>query len=256
LFALNIVAWPRDPALLDLLGETLRGGADTARSAGIAIVGGHSIDDPEPKYGLVALGEVRPDKVIANTGARPGDHLVLTKPIGTGILSTALKRDLISDRDLAPAVATMSALNAGGMRAMRAVGDAVHASTDVTGFGLLGHLHNLLEASGVGARVDAARVPLLPGARDLAQRGVVPGGSQRNLEAADGFTTWRADVALAERLLLTDAQTSGGLLIAVPPTHRDRLLEALEREGTEVRADLGHVTSAPAGTIEVVYGDA
>src|SRR5207253_6550411 len=163
----------------DVLGEVLRGGADVARAAGAFVLGGHSIDDPEPKYGMAVVGEVHPDRIVTNAGARPGDALVLTKPIGTGVLTTALKRDLLSEPELARAVTVMTTLNAAAARAMLAVG--VHAATDVTGFGLLGHLHSLLEASGAAAEVTAHAVPLLPHARDMAARGAVPGGTQRNL---------------------------------------------------------------------------
>ena len=142
LIALNLVGWPRDVIPYDVLGEVLRGGADVARAAGAFVLGGHSIDDPEPKYGMAVVGEVHPDRIVTNAGARPGDALVLTKPIGTGVLTTALKRDLLSEAELASAVAVMTTLNAAAARAMLAVG--VHAATDVTGFGLLGHLHSLL----------------------------------------------------------------------------------------------------------------
>jgi len=160
LFALNLVGWPRDTLPYDLLGDVLRGGADVAREAGAFVLGGHSIDDPEPKYGMVAIGEVHPDRIVTNAGALPGDALVLTKPIGTGVLATALKRDLLDGAAIAPAVAVMTTLNAGAARALRAV--RAHAATDVTGFGLLGHLHNLLAASGAAAEIAAAAVPARP----------------------------------------------------------------------------------------------
>ena len=160
LFTLNLVGWPRETALLELLGDVLKGGADVVREAGAFILGGHSVDDPEPKFGMVAVGEVHPARVVTNAGARPGDALVLTKPIGTGVLATGLKRDLLTEEQLGPAVAAMTTLNAGAARAMLAVG--VHAGTDVTGFGLLGHLHSLLLASGAAAELKAATVPLLP----------------------------------------------------------------------------------------------
>src|SRR5205823_5489327 len=165
LLALNLVGWPREGLSLELLGEVLRGGAEVAGAAGAFVLGGHSVDDPEPKYGMVAIGEVHPDRIVRNSGARPGDALVLTKPLGTGVLTTALKRDLLTEADLAPAVAAMTTLNAGAARAMLAMGKSVHAATDVTGFGLLGHARTLLEASGVAAELAAAAVPLLPHAR-------------------------------------------------------------------------------------------
>lgn len=251
LIALNLVAWPRDPAMLAVLGDTLRGGADVAAKAGAFIVGGHSIDDSEPKYGMVVLGDVRPDKVITNAGARVGDALVLTKPIGTGILSTALKRDLIGPGAMADAVRSMTALNADALDAVREVEGAVHAMTDVTGFGLLGHLHNVVAASGVGARLAARSVPLFAGAQDLAARGIVPGGTRRNLEAAARFTRFPPGLDDATALLLADAQTSGGLLVAVAVDRADHLVSALRARGTPAAARIGEIV-ATAGTIEVV----
>ena len=248
LFALNLVGWPRDTLPLSLLGDVLRGAADVARDAGAFVLGGHSIDDPEPKFGMVAIGEAHPDRIVTNAGARPGDALVLTKPIGTGILATALKRDLIDQAALEPAVTAMTTLNAGAARAMAATG--VHAATDVTGFGLLGHLHQLLAASGAAAELDAAAVPLLPGARELVGRDAVPGGTKRNLDAMRDHVTFDS-VDDPIRVLLADAQTSGGLLIAVAPERLAALLDALAREGTPTRAVIGRVTPGPAGRITV-----
>jgi len=249
LLALNLVGWPRDKVPLDLLGDVLRGGQDIAREAGAFVLGGHSVDDPEPKYGMVAIGEVHPARVVTNAGARPGDALVLTKPIGTGILTTALKRDLLTAADLAPAVMVMTTLNAGAARAMRAVD--VHAATDVTGFGLLGHLHSLLTASGAAAEIRAASVPLLPRARELAERGAIPGGTRRNLESLAGAVEFAAGIDEATRLLLADAQTSGGLLIALPETQVPALRTALERERAPAAAAIGRVVAGPPGRIAV-----
>ena len=251
LVALNLVAWPRTPDLLELLGATLRGAADIAAQAGALILGGHSIDDAEPKFGMVALGEVRPDKVITNAQARAGDALVLTKPLGTGILSTALKRSMITEGDMASAIRSMETLNAGAARAMAELGGAVHAATDVTGFGLLGHLHNILAASDVGARLRADRVPWFGGVRDLAAQGAVPGGTERNLAAAARYTRYDSRVSEVERVLLNDAQTSGGLLIAVAAGGAERLLTALRREATPAAALIGELT-ADAGQVDVV----
>ena len=249
LIALNLVGWPRDKVPLELLGDVLRGGQDVAREAGAFVLGGHSVDDPEPKYGMVAIGEVHPARIVTNAGARPGDALVLTKPIGTGILTTALKRDLLTAADLAPAVAVMTTLNAGAARALRAVD--VHAATDVTGFGLLGHLHSLLTASGAAAEVQAAAVPLLARARELAERGAIPGGTRRNLESLSGAVEFAAGIDETTRLLLADAQTSGGLLIALPESQVQTLRAALERERAPVAAQIGRVVAGPAGRIAV-----
>lgn len=251
LFALNLVGWPREGLPFELLGEVIRGGADVARAAGAFILGGHSVDDPEPKYGMAAVGEARPDRIVTNAGAKAGDVLVLTKPLGTGVLTTALKRDLVSEADLAEAVATMTTLNAGAARAMLGLGDAVHAATDVTGFGLLGHLGTLLEASHVAAEVDSSAVPLLARARELAERGAVPGGTTRNIEHAATTVTFASGVDQALRVLLSDAQTSGGLLIAVAPQRADALVTALEREATPVAAVIGRVVNGPSGHIRV-----
>jgi selenide, water dikinase len=252
LLALNLVAWPRDTLPLDLLGEVLRGGQEVAREAGAFVLGGHSVDDPEPKYGMAVIGEVHPDRIVTNAGAREGDALVLTKPIGTGILTTALKRDLATAADLAPAVAAMTTLNAGAARAMTNVSTPIHAATDVTGFGLLGHLTSLLSASGVAAEVRAAAVPLFPRARELGERGAVPGGTRRNLESLASAVEFAPAIDEVGRVLLADAQTSGGLLIAVPEPGVAGLLAALRREGTPAAVVIGRVVAGPPGRIRVV----
>lgn len=250
LFALNLVAWPRDPALLALLGPVLEGAAAVATAAGCLLLGGHSIDDAEPKFGMVAIGEVAPDQIITNAGAKPGDRLVLTKPLGTGILATALKRDLIDEAGMAEAVRWMTTLNAGAADAMRIVGPAVHAATDVTGFGLLGHLHSLLNASGVAADLSAS-VPIMAQAERLVEAGSVPGGTVRNLEAADAWTTWPASLSMTRRTILADAQTSGGMLIAVAPASLDALRVALEARGLPAHV-VGTVRGGPPGHITIV----
>jgi selenide, water dikinase len=249
LFALNLVGWPRDTLPLELLGEVLRGAGEVAARAGCPVLGGHSIDDPEPKFGMVVVGDAHPDRLLTNAGARPGDRLVLTKPLGTGILTTALKRGLLDEAALAPAVAAMTTLNAGAAAAALAAGAT--AATDVTGFGLVGHLWNVVRASGVGARLDAAALPALPGALEWAAAGAVPGGTRRNLESVP--VTWGPEVGEAERILAADAQTSGGLLIAVPATGLPALLAGLEAAGAPVAREIGEVT-AEAGVIRVERG--
>jgi selenide,water dikinase len=216
LAAMNVVAFPLERLGGDVLREILRGGAEVANAAGAPIVGGHSIDDPEPKYGLSVTGTVHPAELISNAGARPGDALVLTKPLGVGAVVTARKRGFRDDALLAGAVATMAALNDAAAAAARAAG--AHAMTDVTGFGLLGHLHSLALASGVAARVDAAAVPALDGVPELLEgEEAVSGGSARNREYAQSFTAFAAAVPEARRRLACDATTSGGLLVAVAP---------------------------------------
>jgi selenide,water dikinase len=246
LTALQLVGWPRDELPFDLLGRVVEGGASVLAAAGCTLVGGHSIDDREPKYGFAITGVVHPEHVITNVGARPGDVLVLTKPIGTGLIATGIKAGVASEADAARAVAVMSALNDGACRAMVAVG--VSAATDVTGFGLLGHLGEML-SGGLDAEIDAAAIPSLPGALEMAERGVVPGGTRRNLDHAAGFTDF-GDLPDAGRLLVADAQTSGGLLIAVAPERLDRLVTALRAENTAVSAVIGEM-SAGAGHIRL-----
>jgi selenide,water dikinase len=240
LFALNIVGFPR--ALpLDLLARILEGGAAKAAEAGIPVLGGHSVDDPEPKYGLVALGLVHPERVVRNAGARPDDRLFLTKPLGMGIITTAIKRDAAPTATVEAALTTMATLNRAAAEAMLAVGP--HAATDVTGFGLLGHLLEMLTASGVGAELWLDAVPVVPGTWDLVRAGIYPGGSQRNLDHVSPQVDF-GDLDPAERLLLADAQTSGGLLIAVPAEQASRLAAELAARGVPAAA-IGRVTDEP-----------
>ena len=241
LFALSLVAWPRDTVPFSLLEEVIAGLGETAADAGCPIVGGHSIDSPTPHIGLAVIGEAHPDRLLTLGAARPGDQLVLTKPIGTGILTTALKRDLLPESELSDAIRVMAALNRDAMEAALVAG--VRAATDVTGFGLLGHLANMVAGSRVGARIRSGDVPLLPQARALAERGVAPGGTNRNLEAL-GQVQWGASTTEADRLLLADPQTSGGLLLAVPPGQVERLMAELARIGTPAAALIGEINDS------------
>lgn len=247
LFALNVTAWPRELPF-SILGEVLQGAAEVCREARCPVVGGHSVDDREPKFGMAVIGDVHPAQAWTNSGARAGDILVLTKPIGTGVITTAFKRDLVGVEGLAEAVASMRSLNAAAARAARTV--TVHAATDVTGFGLLGHLRNVLRASGVSAEVSAPAAPLLRHVMELAARGAIAGGSRRNLEAMTEVT-WDDGVSELTRLLLCDAQTSGGLLLAVPPEDAPALVSALEREGTPAAAIIGRIVEGERGSIVV-----
>ena len=251
-WCLNLVGWPRDRLSLDLLGDVLKGGGETVARAGAAILGGHTIDDPEPKYGLMVVGEVHPDHVTTNTAARPGDRLVLTKPIGTGVITTALKQGVAPADAVRAATEAMTTLNEGAAAAAAQAG--VRAATDVTGFGLLGHLSQMLLASGVTAEVWAGAVPRLPGARRLAEDGHVPGGTRRNLAAADQVTTWDPALDEVERALLADAQTSGGLLLAVPALALPRLLDALREHRTPAAAVIGTVAEGRPGTLTIHAG--
>jgi selenide,water dikinase len=252
LWCLNLVGWPREKLPLDLLGEVLKGGAETVARAGATILGGHSIDDPEPKYGLVVVGEVHPDRMTTNAAARAGDRLVLTKPIGTGIVATALKKGAAPADALAAAIASMTALNDGAAEAAREAG--VRGATDVTGFGLLGHLNEMLEASGVAAEIWAGAVPRLVGVRRLAEDGHIAGGTRRNLQAASGTTAFDAGLDETERLILADAQTSGGLLLAVSPASAPQLVSALTSHKSLAAAIIGNVTEGAAGAITVHAG--
>lgn len=227
LTALQLVGWPRDTLPFDLLEEVIAGGANIMEEAGCTIVGGHSIDDPEPKYGFAVTGTVEPDRLVTNAGSQPGDVLVLTKPLGTGIITTALKKGHVGDDVLRAAVAAMTRLNEGAARAMTSVG--VSAATDVTGFGFLGHLVEMTRAAGVGAIVETEAVPLIDGVMDLAEQGFLPGGSKRNMTAvASAVDFGEVDSPLRE--VLADAQTSGGLLISVHPDRLEFLIAALEAE--------------------------
>jgi selenium donor protein len=245
LFALSIIGFPAKKLPLEIMTAILRGGAAVCAEAGIAIVGGHSIDDDEPKYGLSVVGVVDPACVVRNSTARPGDVLVLTKPIGTGVISQGVKVGRAPADVLRGAVAGMAALNRDACAAMLEAGP--NAATDVTGFGLLGHLHEMVHASGVGAEIRVSAIPLYPGARALAEAGVLPGGSRRNAEYFGRWIDWDGSVDDAMRALVTDAQTSGGLLISLPAERLPILREGLARRGV-LGAEIGRIVApAPEG---------
>lgn len=241
--ALNLASWPVDDLPLELLARVLQGGQDVASEAGVAVVGGHSITDPEPKYGMVALGFVPIERIVRNSTAPAGAALFLTKPLGLGIITTAIKREKATELQVRTAVEVMTTLNANAAGAMLAAG--AQAGTDVTGFGLLGHLQKMAEVSGVAATVFAGAVPVLPGTLDLARADVVPSGTKRNHAYLRAFVDW-GELTEPEQLVLADAQTSGGLLIAStnPEEMRLRLVElgvqAVEVGMTEA-GDPGHL---------------
>ncbi len=250
LLALNVIGFPVNKLPLAVMAEILRGGAEKAREAGVVVLGGHTIDDEEPKYGLAVTGIVHPDHVISNVGARPGDALVLTKPLGTGTITTALKQRKAHPTHVAEAVEIMATLNAGAMEAMLEVG--VRACTDITGYGLLGHLHELLLASQVAAEVQADNVPIMDAAWPYAEQDIFPGGSRTNriyLEGK-GFVQWNG-LDRVRQLLLCDAQTSGGLLIVVEADKVQDLVQALKKHKTPVAAVIGHIVEGPPGHIYV-----
>jgi len=248
--ALNVVAFPAKSQELPLsvLGEILQGGAEKAAEAGVVILGGHTIDDAEPKYGLAVMGRIHPDAVVRKTGIEPGDRLVLTKPIGTGILTTALKKGRLREEDLEEAVATMATLNRDA--SLGAIELGARAMTDVTGYGLLGHLSEMLRGGPAGALLHASRVPLLAGARDLAAAGVAPGGTRKNLDGVAGILSCADGVSETDRILLADAQTSGGLLVALPPDRAERLVERLRAAGGLATSVIGEITDSPGIRIE------
>jgi selenide, water dikinase len=245
--ALNVVAFPVEELGTEILARILEGGAAVAAEAGVVIIGGHTIKDDEPKYGMAVTGTIRNERVVRNGGACPGDQLLLSKPVGTGILTTARKRDLIDDDALAPAIAQMVRLNDRASRAMLEHG--AHAATDVTGYGLIGHAGEMARASGVALAIDAHRVPLFPGVLELIAQGAVPGGTRDNLADHAAFTHYAETVGEAHRIALSDAQTSGGLLVAIAPDGAQRMLAALADLGTV--AIVGEVTDGPSGTIFV-----
>ena len=224
LFALNLVGWNKDELPTELLGEVLLGGSDIAAAGGFAVVGGHTIDDPEPKYGMAVTGMVHPDEVMTNAGLVAGQDLILTKPLGIGIITTAIKADVAPDDVAEEALASMQRLNDVGARVARAAGAT--GCTDVTGFGLLGHLGRMTIESGVRATIEFEALPLIEGTAALAESGMVPGGTMRNLDGNRDLLDpgSHGDVA---QWIVADAQTSGGLVFGVDPAHTDAVLAEL-----------------------------
>jgi selenide,water dikinase len=250
LTAMNIVCFPIQKMDVGILREILRGGLDKMREAGVLLVGGHSVEDDETKYGLSVTGVIHPDKVLFNRGAKPGDRLILTKAIGTGIAATALKAGLADEALVARSVACMTTLNRRAAELM-AETEGVHACTDVTGFGFLGHTLEMAEGSGIGMTIRASSVPVFRGIRPLAEEGIIPGGLIRNrkfrepqIEIGPGCPGWLVDV-------LFDPQTAGGLLIALSEAEAEGLLARMVAAGIADAAIVGEVTDGPAGRIRV-----
>lgn len=248
--ALNIVGFPDQLLEPEVLARILQGGAEKCKEAGIDIVGGHTIKAEEPIYGLAVTGKVHPDRVFSNAGGRPGDILVLTKPIGLGIITTAAKNDADPQNAIADAIRIMTTLNRAAAEAARAVG--VTAATDITGFGLLGHLRNVAAASRCSAEIEFSKVPVLDAARAYVESGVAPGGTHANWRFLNDWATYADGVTKEQQLLLCDAQTSGGLLLAVAPENADRLVEELTRKGTPAASVVGRLTEGAPGRIQVV----
>lgn len=250
LTALNIICFPSEKMDISILHDILLGGLDTMNEADVLLVGGHSVDDREIKYGLSVTGIVHPDRVIRNRGARPGDRLILTKPLGTGIANTALKANMAPEALVEASIRTMASLNRAAAEAM-AETPGVHACTDITGFGFLGHAAEMVEDGDVGFRIHASRVPLFQGIRDFVEMGILPAGLYRNrdfrmamMDIRPECPPWIADV-------LFDPQTSGGLLIAVAAESADALLSRIHNRGIPEAAIVGDVTEENRGKITV-----
>jgi selenide,water dikinase len=248
IFALNLVGFPVNRLPMEVLAEILRGGSETAALAGAPVLGGHSIDDPEPKYGMAVTGLVHPDRILRNVGARPGDQLLLTKPLGSGILTTAIKRGTATPEQVAGVTAIMSELNRAAGEVLAASG-AVSALTDVTGFGLLGHAWEMAEGSKVVLRLDAAAIPVQPDAVLLAERDVVPGGSKANLAWVSPHVRFDPAVPLPLRVVFADAQTNGGLLAAVHPDRFPRVMQLLADRGVAA-VHIGEARAVASGLPE------
>ncbi len=241
IIALNIVSFPKDHDM-DVLSEIIKGGAAKATEAGVLILGGHSVDDAEPKYGLSVTGLVAPGHEVTNAGAQVGDALIITKPIGMGILTTALKVGRLEDNLIEKMVSIMSTLNRPASEAMLEVG--VNACTDITGFGLLGHLQEMLNASGVGARIRMGEIPILPEVWGQLEDGVIPDGTFRNIKFIENKITLHHELDLDDQAILCDPQTSGGLLISVSEDMAPTLLDALEKRDVN-GTHIGYITEDP-----------
>ena len=241
LLGLNLVGFPVDLPK-EILTRILMGGASKAQEAGVLIAGGHTVDDKEPKYGMAVTGVIEPGRQVTNAGAKVGDVLVLTKPIGTGIITTAGKQQRVGSDVMDNAVRVMATLNNRASEAMMKVG--VNGCTDVTGFGLMGHLRGMVSASGVSARLAHGAIPVLDGVLELLDSGIAPGGTHRNLDSVNGVVKWHRTIGDEAKLLLCDAQTSGGLLISVAADKKDMLLDELEAAGVDTRVEIGEIVDA------------
>lgn len=247
--AMNIVCFPIKTMDVSILQDILRGGIDKMQEAGVTLIGGHSIDDSELKYGLSVTGTVHPEKLVTNSGAEAGDRIILTKPLGTGIISTALKNGKVDDQTVARFTECMATLNSTPARLMLAEG--VHACTDVTGFGLLGHIRQLAENSKVSLRINPALIPLLPRVEELARQGLCPGGVGRNRDFYSAYVTIDSNVPTHIQDILYDPQTSGGLIIVLAAARAEQLIARLHQEGVGEAVIIGEVVGQPAGTVIV-----
>jgi len=249
LTAMNVVCFPVKTMDISILKEILAGGVDKVHEAGAILVGGHSIEDEELKYGLSITGVIHPAKVVLNTGAKAGDRLILTKPLGTGIISTALKGKMTDEATVTKATKSMVTLNRKASELMQEIG--VHAGTDVTGFGLLGHACEMIEGTDVGMLIHSAAVPFFPETKELAEMGMIPGGLHRNREFRLNMVEINKEVPDYLNDILFDPQTSGGLLISVSEEKTPVLLERMHQEGITEAAIIGEVVAEPKGRIIV-----
>lgn len=249
LFALNIIGFPINTLPKSDLTKILQGGVDKAKEAGISIVGGHSIDDPEPKYGLVVTGEVDEEKLVTNSNAKVGDKLILTKPLGTGIIATAVKRGKADPEAVRLSAESMSTLNKLAAEVMLKIG--VNAATDVTGFGLLGHLNELCEASRVSAKIQYTNLPFLPTIKEKAGQGIVPGGTKRNLKFVSNKVSFSDNLSEVDKLLCADAQTSGGLLISLPTEKADLYISEFNKQSDIKASIIGEIINKSTYSIFV-----
>ncbi len=249
LSALNIVGYPPQSLPLSVLDEILRGGADKASEADVVIIGGHTIKTKEPIYGMAVTGTIHPDRIITNANAKIGDSLVLTKPLGIGIITTAIKKEQVEEKWVAEAVKIMTFLNKSASEAMLSVG--INACTDITGYGLLGHLCELVQASKVGAKIFSSKVPVIDFAWELAKRKIVPGGTLANLSFIEQKVDWEGGITEEAKLILSDAQTSGGLLISVPKEKEKKLLDRLISKGVPNPVVIGEIIEDKRCRIQV-----
>ncbi len=256
LLAMNILACPIKTMEADVIKEVIRGGLSKVEEAGALLVGGHSVEDDELKYGLSITGTVHPDRVLLNSGAKVGDHLILTKPIGTGILSTAIKGELADpaiEKLITEIMATLNRAPADAVARTIEEGGEVHACTDITGFGLLGHLHEMALASGVSARLDADKIPLIPDCIDFINMGIIPEGAYSNRKFYSKWLHCREGTCDTIEMALVDPQTSGGLLIAAPPEATDTILQTLRDSGYGLAfAEIGEIIAGEAGAVELL----
>lgn len=256
LLAMNILACPIKSMDADIFRQVIKGGLSKVEEAGALLVGGHSVEDEELKYGLSVTGIVHPDRVLLNSGAKSGDHLIITKPLGTGILSTAIKGNLAdsaTEEHITEIMATLNRIPADIVAAVRDSGHMVHACTDITGFGLLGHLHEMLIASGVSARLQKNQIPLIPGSTDFINMGIIPEGAYTNRKF---YSEWIRNSKAGDDVIemaLVDPQTSGGLLIAAPPDTCEEILRRLKKSNYPLHcANLGEIQDGEAGTVELI----